>query len=305
MNVKFQELSEEFRKPGDVLRYKQSIWMVQPKYDGIFLQGYLKDNEIYCQTRNYNKVILHPVYQALLAPLKQVPWLFEMEWEPFPWTPEMKSRLAGNLYNGRQMSFPVRFVIHDFYSPNNPQWTAQERYDKLQTLFQATNNQVTQTIQTNPHGSLNLTACQMLTPMQCHEFFVKGWERGKPERVFYNNEPCEGLVLINPNATYTPGRKTKWKLKPFHSVDVQITHVTNKHLEGINIKTGKPIKIYTGLRTEVLKEIQQRLPRENIIVEVEELAFNTDSSNPTLKQIRNDRCTLRNQEITGETEVSF
>jgi hypothetical protein len=117
--------------------------------------------------------------------------------------------------------------------------------------------------------------------------------------VYFEGDPYEGLVAIDPNSPHKGGRSNKWKFKPFHSIDARITShscrdtgkVTTYTVEAVDIKTGETVKIFTGISPELHAEIVEAEKNyKETIVEIEALALKClNHGNPTLKSIRYDK----------------
>ena len=94
--------------------------------------------------------------------------------------------------------------------------------------------------------------------------------------------PYEGLVLIDPESLHKGGRSNKWKVKPFHTVDIRVTELHEGHsgkvplyeVHGYDTKTGETVKITSGVSPAMfarLKQAQDQYPALIIEVEVSSL----------------------------------
>ena len=306
-----QELNESIRQPGDILKLKMGMVMAEPKFDGSFVyvtRDRLTGETMLC-TRDGNQLQLEPTVQNFLyhhfAPLTEH-FLFEAEIEPSPWTETNKATLNGNLYTGKPMPFCIRLVVHDVLPMDeieNPASTARERYGLLRSLAGVPEDaQVMRPHlwDRNERAGIYITPCQELTLAQVAALFRQGWEAGKAQkRVTVGGLPYEGLVLINPESLHQGGRSNKWKVKPFHTVDIRVAQLREGHsgkvplfeVRGCDVKTGEIVKITSGISPEMFAEIK-RAEQEyaTVIVEAEVSSLkDLKSANPTILAIRYDR----------------
>lgn len=306
-----QELNESIRQPGDILTLKMGMVMAEPKFDGSFVyvtRDRLTGETLLC-TRDGNQLQLEPAVQNFLchhfAPLTEY-FLFEAELEPSPWTEANKAALNGNLYTGKAMPFCIRLVLRDVLPMDEierPASTARERYSLLRSLAGvAEDAQVMRPHlwDRNERAGIYITPCQKLTLAQVADLFRQGWEAGKAQkRVTVGGLPYEGLVLINPESLHKGGRSHKWKVKPFHTVDIVVTELKEGHsgkvsvfeVHGYDTKTGETVKITSGISPEVfadMKRAEQQFAAVIVEAEVSSLK-DLKSANPTILAIRYDR----------------
>lgn len=306
-----QELNESIRRPEDILGLKIERLMVEPKFDGAFVyvtHDRVAGRTVLC-TKDGNELRLDPAIQNFIlrhfGSLTEH-FLFEAELEPDPWSEANKVALNGNLYSGREMPFSVRLVIHDVLPRDElerPVSSARQRYALLRTL--AGLEEGMQFVKPylwdkNERVSISITPCQELTREAAAELFRRGWQEGKSQkRVIVGGLPYEGLVLIDPESLHKGGRSNKWKVKPFHTVDICVTEMREGHsgkvtvyeVHGRDIKTGEAAKITSGISPAVfaqLKQAQDRYPTLIIEVEVSSLR-ELQSANPTIQSIRFDK----------------
>lgn len=306
-----QELNESIRRPEDILGLKIERLMVEPKFDGSFVyitHDRVAGRTVLC-TKDSNELQLDPAIQNFIlrhfGPLTEH-FLFEAELEPDPWSEANKVALNGNLYSGREMPFSVRLVIHDVLPMDElerPVSSARQRYALLRAL--AGIEEGMQFVKPylwdkNERVSISMTPCQELTKEAAAELFRRGWEEGRArKRVIVGGLPYEGLVLIDPDSLHKGGRSSKWKVKPFHTVDICVTEMREGHsgkvpvyeVHGRDIKSGEAAKITSGISPAVfaqLKQAQDRYPTLIIEVEVSSLR-ELQSANPTFQSIRFDK----------------
>lgn len=145
-----------------------------------------------------------------------------------------------------------------------------------------------------------ITPCQEITKEAAAELFRAGWEEGRAQkRVIVGGLPYEGLVLIDPESLHKGGRSNKWKVKPFHSVDICVTQLCRQQTgkvpvyeaHGHDLKTGEMAKITSGISPGLFARLEQA--RENystLIIEVEVSSLRElPSANPTIQSIRFDK----------------
>ncbi|HOC54118.1 MAG TPA: hypothetical protein PKI20_00705 [Verrucomicrobiota bacterium] len=313
-----QELNESIRRPEDIQNLKMGIVMAEPKFDGSFVyvtRDRVTGETVFC-TRDGNQLRLEPPIQNFLchhfAPLTEY-FLFEAELEPSPWTEADKAALNGNLYAGKAMPFCIRLVVHDVLPMDEierPASTARERYGLLRSLAGvAEDAQVMR-----PHlwdrserAGIYITPCQDLTLAQAADLFRQGWEAGKAQkRVMVGGLPYEGLVLINPESLHKGGRSHKWKVKPFHTVDIVVTELKEGHsgkvplfeVHGYDTKTGEIVKITSGISPEMFAEMKRAEQQFAAVIVEAELSSLKDlkSANATLLGIRYDKMESLNQD---------
>ena len=152
----------------------------------------------------------------------------------------------------------------------------------------------------NERASIYITPCQELTLEEAAELFCKGWETGKAQkRVMVAGLPYEGIVLINPESLHQAGRSNKWKVKPFHTVDIRVTELKEGHsgkvplyeVHGYDTKTGDTAKITSGISPEMFAAIKRAEQRyATVVVEVEISSLkDLKAANPTILAIRHDK----------------
>ena len=324
-----QELNESIRKPEQILDIKPNLVMIEPKFDGSFIyitRDSATNASVLC-TKDGNQLNLAPaVQQALLNHFSRFEdVLFEVELEPQPWSEENKVKLNGNLYSGAELPFGIRVIIHDMLPLSeigNPKTKAIDRYSNLLKL--AGLPEVKAEKDFNPSNpklhprfwarygqtTICVTPTRLVTKEQASEIFSKGWELGKAQkRVIIDGDSYEGTVLIDPDSLHKGGRSNKWKVKPFHTVDVKVTSFSSKdtgkvmtyEVKGEDTKTGEKIRVCTGISPEFYKEVKDASQRfESVIVEVEALAIKSLAhGNPTLKNIRYDKMSPLQKVGTG------
>lgn len=306
-----QELNETIRKVEDIHTIQLNRLMVEPKFDGSFIyitQDRATGHTVLC-TRDGNELRLEPtVHGFLMNHFNR--WtdghLFEAELEPFPWSEEAKARLNGNLYTGKPMNFRIRIVIHDLLGldeMDNPKTTAWERYRRL---LQLAGKLGAQSVATPvpwaeaANATVSITPCELATPAEAARLFAQGWEAGRDRRrVIYGGHPYEGMVLINPKSVYKAGRSNKWKVKPFHTLDLCVTQLEAKtsgktsvfEVRGEDLKSGQSVRVFSGIGSEQYEELQAAAQHyRDVIIEVEALALKElPNANPTFKTVRYDR----------------
>jgi ATP-dependent DNA ligase len=113
----------------------------------------------------------------------------------------------------------------------------------------------------------------------------------------------EGVVLINPESLHQGGRGNKWKVKPFHTVDLKVTQlkcsegkVRLHEVHGYDTKTGEAAKVTGGINAEVFQRISDAIAKyADVITEVEVSSLKSlVSANPTFRAIRFDKMSLKN-----------
>jgi hypothetical protein len=305
-----QELNEGIRNPGQIAGIPRGTLMLEPKFDGSFIyvtRDRTNGKTILC-TKDGNQLSLEPrVQSALISHFqKQGDNLFEVELEPNPWSEGAKTKLNANLYNGATLPFDIRVVVHDilpFSEINAGTTPALVRYNKLCRLAGTSleqNGKKPCVWAKDGNVSICVSPCVLVSPAEAANLFNQGWAQGKPEkRVYFEGDPYEGLVAIDPNSPHKGGRSNKWKFKPFHSIDARITShscrdtgkVTTYTVEAVDIKTGETVKIFTGISAELHAEIVEAEKNyKETIVEIEALALKClNHGNPTLKSIRYDK----------------
>lgn len=314
-----QELNETIRQPEDILNLKMGIVMAEPKFDGSFVyvtRDRLTGETVLC-TRDGNQLRLEPAVQNFLChhfePLTEH-FLFEAEIEPSPWTEANKATLNGNLYSGKPMPFYIRLVVHDVLPIDEikkPVSKARQRYGLLRSLAGVAEGlQLTRPYlwDKGERTGIYITPCQELTLAEAADLFRQGWEAGKPQkRVMMAGFPYEGIVLINPESLHKGGRSNKWKVKPFHTVDIRVTELKEGHsgkvplfeVRGYETKTGETAKITGGIIPEVFAEIKRAEQHyASIIVEAEVSSLKgLKSANPTILAVRYDKMGAPKQEL--------
>jgi len=309
-----QELNESIRRPEDILKLPVRTVMVEPKFDGSFVyitRDRATEETLIC-TRDGNQIQLEPAVQNFIghhfAPLTGH-FLFEAEIEPSPWAETNKVVLNGNLYTAKPMPFHIRLVVHDVLPIDEiekPASKARERYGLMRSLVGVAEGvKLTQPYlwDKSERASICITPCQELTLGEAAELFRHGWETGKAQkRVIVAGLPYEGVVLINPESLHKSGRSNKWKVKPFHTVDIRVTELKEGHsgkvalfeVHGYDTKTGETAKITSGISLEMFAAIK-RAERQyaSVIVEVEISSLKElKSANPTIQAVRYDRMDL-------------
>ncbi len=306
-----QELNESIRRPEHILELKIERLMVEPKFDGSFVyvtHDRVANRMVIC-TKDGNELRLDLAVQNFMlrhfGPLTEH-FIFEAELEPVPWSETSKVALNGNLYSGREMPFAIRLVIHDVLPMDElekPVSSARQRYALLRTL--AGIEEGVQSVKPyvwdkNARVSICITPCQETTREGAAELFRAGWEEGrKNRRVMLGGAPYEGLVLIDPESLHRGGRSNKWKVKPFHTVDILVTELREGfsgkvplfEVHGCDTKSGERAKITSGISPAMfaqLKQAQDQYPTLIIEVEVSSLR-ELQSANPTIQAIRFDK----------------
>lgn len=306
-----QELNESIRRPEDILNLKMGMVMAEPKFDGSFVyvaRDRLTGETVLC-TRDGNQLQLEPSVQNFLnhhfAPLTEH-FLFEAELEPCPWTEANKATLNGNLSTGKPMPFQIRLVVHDVLPTDEiekPVSKARERYGLLRSLVGiAEEVQLTRPYlwDKSERAGIYITPCQELTLAGAADLFRQGWEAGKVQkRVMMAGLPYEGIVLINPESLHQGGRSNKWKVKPFHTVDIRVTQLKSAHsgkvpifeVHGSDVKTGETVKITGGITPKMFSEIKRAEQKYAAVMVEAEVSSLKDlkSANPTVLAIRYDR----------------
>jgi len=310
-----QELNEAIRQPGDILKLKNERLMLQPKFDGsfIFITRDRQSGETVLCTKDGNELNLAPDVQSYFKAFFQAftsKYVFEAELEPVPWTEEHKVLLNGNLYSGKSMPFHSRVVLHDVLPIDElgkPKTPARERYALLCKLGGVLPSEarrfVASIISRNGKASICITPCREVTRDEAARHFTEGWAAGQSrKRVTLDGQDYEGVVLINPESLHQGGRSNKWKVKPFHSVDLKVTQLKSPEgkvrvheVHGFDTKTGEAAKVTAGITTNVFREISDSLSRyQDAVIEVEVSSLkNLTAANPTFKAIRFDKMSLK------------
>ncbi len=316
---KAQELNESIRRPEDILGLPIDRLMVEPKFDGSFIyitHDRVERRSVLC-TKDGNELQLDPVAQNfVLWHFERLTehFLFEAEMEPDPWSEASKAALNGNLYSGRPMPFSIRLVVHDVLPMDElekPVSTARQRYALLRALAGVEDE--VRLIQPclwdkGEKVRICITPCQEVTREAAARLFRVGWEEGKAHRrVILDGSPYEGLVLIDPESLHKGGRGNKWKVKPFHTVDIRVTELRESHsgkvplfeVHGCDTKTGETAKITSGIGPALFAQIKRaREQYSSVIVEVEVSSLREfQSANPTIQAIRFDKMGLRKPEL--------
>lgn len=306
-----QELNERIRRPEDILALRPEVLMLEPKFDGSFVyitRDKVANQTVLC-TKDGNELRLQPVVHNFLlrhfGPLTEH-FLFETELEPFPWSQANKVALNGNLYTGRELPFSIRLTVHDVLPMDevqHPRSTARQRYALLRTLAGVGSERELTTPYVwdgNEQIRIGITPCREVSRATAVELFRAGWAQGKAQsRVMLEGLPYEGMVLIDPESLYQGGRSNKWKVKPFHTVDLTVTELFEGHsgkvplyaVHGCDAKTGAAAKITSGISPALfaqLKQARERYPAVIIEVEVSSL-HGLQSANPTIQTIRFDQ----------------
>ena len=155
--------------------------------------------------------------------------------------------------------------------------------------------------------SIYITPCQELILEEAAELFRKGWATGKAQkRVMVAGLPYEGIVMVNPESLHKGGRSNKWKVKPFHSVDIRVTELKEGHsgkvplyeVHGYDTKTGDTAKITSGISPEMFAAIKRAEQQYAAVVVEAEVSSLKDlkSANPTIIAVRYDRMGSPKQE---------
>lgn len=306
-----QELNENIRWPEDILELKMERSMVEPKFDGSFIyitQDRVAKRTVLC-TKDGNELQLEAVVQNFIcrhfAPLTEH-FLFEAELEPLPWSEANKVVLNGNLYSRRPMPFSIRVVVHDLLPMDEvekPVSKARERYAVLRSLAGVEEGMLLVTPSLwdkSERVSICITPCQEITRAAAADLFRDGWEEGKArKRVIVGGLPYEGIVLIDPESLHKGGRSNKWKVKPFHTVDIRVTELQEGNsgkvplyeIRGYDTKTRETVKITSGISPAMfaqLKQAQDQYPVLIVEAEVSSLK-ELQSANPTIQTIRFDK----------------
>lgn len=306
-----QELNESIRRPEHILELKIERLMVEPKFDGsfIYITHDRGDGRTVLCTKDGNELRLDPPVQNFVSRhfrLLTEHFLFEAELEPVPWSEANKVALNGNLYSGREMPFPIRLVVHDVLPMDEvekPVSSARQRYSLLRALAGVEEGQ--QLVRPylwdkSERASICIAPCQEIAREAVVELFRAGWDEGKEHRrVMVGGLPYEGLVLIDPESLHKGGRNNKWKVKPFHTVDIRVTELREGHsgkvplyeIHGYDTKTGETAKITSGVSTAMFASLKQaRAQYPALIIEVEVSSLRAlQSANPTIQTIRFDK----------------
>lgn len=318
-----QDLNESIRQPEDILELKMERLMVEPKFDGSFV--YITRDAVVGRTalctKDGNELQLIPPIQNFIVrhfePLTEH-FLFEAELEPSPWSEDSKVALNGNLYSGREMPFSIRLVVHDVLPMDEierPRSTARERYALLRGLAgisEEANFTKPFLWDESQKVSICITPCREATREEAVQLFRDGWEQGKAEkRVMFAGSPYEGLVLIDPQSVHKGGRTSKWKVKPFHSLDIRVTDVRERHggkvpiyeVHGQDTKSGASTKITSGISPAIFAQLNRaRSQHPVVIVEVEVSSLRElQSANPTIQSIRFDKMGSPTKELEMAT----
>lgn len=314
-----QELNESIRRPEHILGLKIEQVMVEPKFDGSFIyvtHDRVANRTVLC-TKDGNELRLEAAVQNFIlrhfGPLTEH-FLFEAELEPAPWSETNKVALNGNLYSARELPFAIRLVVHDVLPMDElekPLSSARQRYALLRALagieagVQLVNPYVWDK---NARVSICITPCQEMTRGGAAELFRAGWEEGKKHRrVMLGGAPYEGLVLIDPESLHKGGRSNKWKVKPFHTVDIHVTGLREGfsgkvplfEVHGCDTKTGKAAKITSGISPAMFEQLEQAQDQYGtLIIEVEVSSLRElQSANPTIQSIRFDEMGAPKREL--------
>ncbi len=306
-----QELNESIRRPEDILKLPVGPVMVEPKFDGSFAyitRDRATGETVIC-TRDGNQIQLEPAVQNFIghhfAPLTEH-FLFEAEIEPSPWTETNKVLLNGNLYTAKPMPFQIHLVVHDVLPMDEigkPASKARERYGLMRSLAGVAEEvKLAQPYvwDKSERASICITPCQELTLGEAAELFRQGWEAGKArKRVMVAGLPYEGIVLVNPESLHKGGRSNKWKVKPFHTLDIRVTELRAGHsgtvplfeVHGYDTKTGDTAKITSGISPEMFAALERTEKRYAAMVVEAEVSSLKDlnAANPTLLTIRYDK----------------
>jgi hypothetical protein len=306
-----QELNEAVRRPEHILNLKHERLMLQPKFDGsfIFITRDRQTGETVFCTKDGNELKLDPEVQGHLKAFFQAftdRYVFEAEVESAPWTEERKVLLNGNLYSGKPMPFHIRVILHDVLpveEVSKPRTTARNRYDMMRKIGGVSQKEAQQfTVPVVSHcakSSICITPCREVTREDAAKLFIDGWEAGKARRrVALGGHDYEGVVLINPESLHQGGRGNKWKVKPFHTVDLKVTQLKSSQgkirvheVHGYDTKTGETAKVTGGVNAEIFQEISDSMAKyQDVIIEVEVSSLKgLASANPTFKAIRFDK----------------
>jgi hypothetical protein len=285
--------------------------MVEPKFDGSFI--YITHDPaggrtVLC-TKDGNEVRLYSPVQNFICrhfgPLTEH-FLFEAELEPAPWSEANKVTLNGNLYSEREMPFSLRLVVHDVLpidEVEKPVSSARQRYSLMRALAgieEGVQHFKPYVWDKTERVDICITPCQEITKDATVELFRTGWEQGKEHRrVLVGGLPYEGLVLIDPGSLHKGGRSNKWKVKPFHTVDIRVTELDEDHtgkvplyeVHGHDTKTGETAKITSGISPAIFAHLKQaRNQYSMLVIEVEVSSLRElQSANPTIQTIRFDK----------------
>lgn len=308
---RLQELNEAVRQPEHILNLKHERLMLQPKFDGsfIFITRDRQTGETVFCTKDGNELKLAPEVQGHLNTFFQAltdKYIFEAELEPVPWTEERKVLLNGNLYSGKPMPFHVRVILHDLLpveEVSKPRTTARDRYDMLRKMGGVSSGEAQQftapVVSQSAKSSICITPCREVAREEAAKLFIAGWETGKArKRVALAGHDYEGVVLINPESLHQGGRSNKWKVKPFHTVDLKVTQLKSSQgkirvheVHGYDTKTGETAKVTGGVNAEIFQEISDSMAKyQDVIIEVEVSSLKSlASANPTFKAVRFDK----------------
>ncbi len=318
-----QDLNEGIRRPEDIRALKMDRLMVEPKFDGSFVyitRDAVAGRTALC-TKDGNELRLSPAIQNFIIrhfELLTEHFLFETELEPVPWSEANKVVLNGNLYSGREMPFSIRLVVHDVLPMNEierPRSTARERHALLRALagvIEGVNFTTPFLWDKSEKVSICITPCREATAEEVVQLFRDGWEQGKAQkRVMFDGSPYEGLVLIDPQSVHKGGRTSKWKVKPFHSLDIRVTDVRERHggkvpiyeVHGQDTKSDASINITSGISPAIFAQLKRaRSQHAVVIVEVEVSSLRElQSANPTIQSIRFDKMGSPTKELETAT----
>lgn len=311
-----QEVNESVRQPEEILKLKHEKLMLQPKFDGSFI-FITRDREtgetVFC-TKDGNELNLALDVQSHLKAFFQGltdKYIFEAELEPVPWTEEHKVLLNGNLYSGKSMPFHVRVILHDVLPIEEvraPRTTARDRYVILRKIAGMSPREAqlftAAVVSRSSKSSICVTPCREVTRAEAARLFIEGWESGRGRRrVTLGGQDYEGVVLINPESLHQGGRSNKWKVKPFHTVDLNVTQLKNSQgkirlyeVHGYDIKTGETAKVTGGVNAEIFQQISDAVAKhQDVIIEAEVSSLKSlASANPTFKAVRFDKMSLKN-----------
>lgn len=307
-----QELNEDIRQPEQILtaplksgKYAKGMALTQPKADGVFL-SITSDSagRVLLLSKDGNVINLETsVHQAIIqfmAPLTHEAY-FEAELQPAgdQWSHKNKARLAGNLYNGKKLDFPVEVVLHDAVPLSDiAGQTATKAIDRYRWL----RDMAAQRQLELPGSPVSVIDGELLPLQEVRRRFEAGWQEGKARnRVMWKGEPFEGLVIKDPDAIYTAGRATNFKVKPFFSIDAEILSAeakptkTGRTFKCLARDTKNPVNeftFFTGLTPEAFDTIDRLLKAQvSVIVEIEVLGVvdKISHANPTFKGLRLDK----------------
>lgn len=311
-----QDLNESIRQPEDIARLKPQTLMLEPKFDGSFIfitRDRITGGVVLC-TKEGNELRLAPPADRFLKAVftsLTAEHLYEAELEPLPWSETNKVKLNGNLYSGKTMPFQIRVILHDIIPATeigSPKATARERYALLRTITGAsagrTDDFAVSIFAGNDAIVIGVTPCREVTRAEAMQTFISGQAAGAArKRVSFHGQDYEGMVLIDPDGIHRSGRSGKWKVKPFHSVDIRITNLRRQNagavmvheMHGVDTKSGESAKITSGVTAGLFATLSRAVTQyREVVIEAQVSSLKSlPAANPTFQAIRYDKMSLR------------